>query len=1240
MSSAPSLENIFFECLEKDTPAERAAYLALACAGEPELLRRVQSMLQAHGSDFLEQAAYVHDPSAALPTSGDRPGQRIGNYRLVEQIGEGGMGTVWRAEQLEPVQRQVALKLIRAGMDSRQVLARLQAERQALALMDHPHIARVLDGGTDDAGRPYFVMDLLAGVPITRYCDEHKLTVRQRLLLFIPVCEAIQHAHQKGVIHRDIKPSNVLVTRADGRAIPKVIDFGIAKAIAPGPTEAMAATQHGGFLGTPEYMSPEQAAGSAGGIDTRSDIYSLGALLYELLTGTTPLSLQRFDQVCYADILRAITDSETPKPSTRLVSVAAIQTIAAQRCTAPTRLANLVRGELDWIVMQALERDRDRRYATAAAFAADVQRFLAHEPVLACPPSAGYLLRKFVRRHRASLSAAGVLLIGVVVAIGGIGWAVRDRAAQTAEAERVQADRQARSTATVQELLAAADRQLAAQAWPEALATVRRADAAATSGEAVATVTGRVRELRQGLEFVERLEHIRSELATWRVAGGIDNAAAVANYDRAFRDYGIDIEAAATAIDRLRAIPALTAPLVAGLDQWAHHHVEWQRERTSWQRLVAVADAIDPQPMGRLIRSVWGKPEAAAVAELQRLAETIDLREQPPSTLYRLAWALQQGDRRGEALRLLRAAQRVHPGDFWLNFELGWTLDKEKDQEGSLRFWTAAVAIRPESSIAQSNIGYVFLQRHDADAACPYFRRAIELDPGLALPHINLGHALRKQHKLDEAVASLQKAIDLAPNSALGWIGLGSILLEMGRLDETVATFQRAIVLAPQNAKGHVGLGEARLLQGDLKGSLDAARQALVCDPECVGAYVGLGNARIAQGQVAEGIIAFEKAIELEPGNAIAHSNVGNALLVANDPARIDEAITMCRHAIVLDPQYALGHVCLGNALLRHGEPAAAMAAYQKAIEVHPDYPRAYSGIAQLHIERKEWAEAATTMRKLVGIDPGNARIQHNYAWVLTHLGQREAAAVAYGRAAELEPGDAKRHLAHGRNLHVLQRLGEAAAAYRRALELDPTNSQTHGLLGEVLRLQQLDGEAELAYRSAIAVDPNFREAHHGLGRALWRQDKFAEAIAAFETSGRLGPASAGLASELALLLTQCPDVTLRDGARALILARLAVELEPDRGLHRSVLGAALYRTGNWPDALEELHLATDLVPQGRDFDQFFTAMAHWRLGDAEAARASFTRAVADMQRLHAADDQLRRLREEAAGLLGVETPR
>jgi WD40 repeat protein/serine/threonine protein kinase len=415
---------IFDAAVELGTSAERAAYLDAACGQDAQLRAEVEGLLKhddAAGS-FLNLSAPPNPRTTVDEVAvRERPGTVIGPYKLLQQIGEGGMGTVWMAEQTHPVQRKVALKVIKPGMDSRQVIARFEAERQALALMDHVNIARVLDAGATEAGRPYFVMELVHGVPITKYCDDNRLTPRQRLELFLPVCQAIQHAHQKGIIHRDVKPSNVMVTLYDGKPVPKVIDFGVAKATEQKLTERTLFTQYGTMVGTLEYMSPEQAEMSALGVDTRSDIYSLGVLLYELLTGSTPLTHKRLKEAAYGEILRLIKEEEPPRPSTRLSdSGETLASISAQRQMEPAKLTKLVRGELDWIVMKALDKDRNRRYETASAFAADVQRYLHDEPVLACPPSAWYRFRKFARRNRRAVATAAAVALTVVLGVTGL----------------------------------------------------------------------------------------------------------------------------------------------------------------------------------------------------------------------------------------------------------------------------------------------------------------------------------------------------------------------------------------------------------------------------------------------------------------------------------------------------------------------------------------------------------------------------------------------------------------------------------------------------------------------------------------------------------------------------------------------------------------------------------------------------------------------------------------------------
>jgi serine/threonine protein kinase len=409
---AHSIESILAAAVEIPSAAQRSQYVNQACAGDAELKRLVEELIENHfqAGSFLESPAAAQVATLAEPI-GERPGTIIGPYKLLEQIGEGGFGVVFMAEQLEPIRRKVALKVLKPGMDSRQVIARFEAERQALALMDHPNIAKVLEAGQTANGRPYFVMDLVKGLPITAFCDQGQLTPRERLELFLHVVQGVQHAHQKGIIHRDIKPSNVLVTLHEGTPLVKVIDFGIAKALGQQLTDKTLFTGFAQMIGTPLYMSPEQAALSNVDVDTRSDIYSLGVLLYELLTGTTPFDNERLRQVGYDEMRRIIREEEPPRPSTRISTLGqAATTLSTQRQSDPRRLSRLFRGELDWVVMKALEKDRNRRYETASAFAADVQRYLADEPVLACPPSVRYRLGKFVRRHKGQVTAAAAML--------------------------------------------------------------------------------------------------------------------------------------------------------------------------------------------------------------------------------------------------------------------------------------------------------------------------------------------------------------------------------------------------------------------------------------------------------------------------------------------------------------------------------------------------------------------------------------------------------------------------------------------------------------------------------------------------------------------------------------------------------------------------------------------------------------------------------------------------------------
>jgi serine/threonine protein kinase/WD40 repeat protein len=573
---------IFLAALE--VPADEwPALLDKTCGENSELRMRVDQLLCSHQALGSIHTRRTTGPgfTADTPPLAERPGTLIGPYKLLERIGEGGMGEVWMAEQRQPMQRRVALKIIKAGMDTRSVVARFEAERQALALMDHPNIAKVLDGGTTDGCRPFFVMELVKGTPITQYCDEHRLTLRERLELFLPVCQAIQHAHQKGIIHRDIKPSNVLIAPYDGRPVPKIIDFGVAKAMGQRLTERTLYTGFGSVIGTLEYMSPEQAELNNQDIDTRSDIYALGVVLYELLTGTTPISHERVTHAAFVEMLRVVREEEPPRPSTRLSdSQETLPIIADQRHIEPIRLTKLVRGELDWIVMKALEKDRTRRYETASSLARDIESYLHDKPVHACPPTAGYRLRKFARRHKGPVTAVSLVALAVTAGIIGTTWGLvrTERARGQLREQQIKTRAAERDTTWEQ----------AMSHWKEA----RIAHAARQPGQrwrSLEALAAAVHELRS----LGRLDASRAELRD-------DAIASLTLWD-------------VRPVKRLSGTPGLPGPVVDPLGRHyanmdAPNLISWRRLADDqvvhrWQLEGGVVVGLDVSPDGRYI---WG----------------------------------------------------------------------------------------------------------------------------------------------------------------------------------------------------------------------------------------------------------------------------------------------------------------------------------------------------------------------------------------------------------------------------------------------------------------------------------------------------------------------------------------------------------------------------------------------------------------------------------------------------------
>jgi serine/threonine protein kinase/tetratricopeptide (TPR) repeat protein len=833
-------ESIFAAALAIADGAQRAAYLDRACAGNATLRREVEALLAAHASDnpLDRPPADLGRTGAYEPAADELPaasvGDRVGPYRLMEQIGEGGFGLVFVAEQTAPVRRKVALKVLKPGMDTRDVVARFEAERQALALMDHPNIAKVLDAGSTPAGRPYFAMELVKGVPITDYCDGQKLPPRERLALFVQVCQAVQHAHQKGVIHRDLKPSNVLVTVIDGRAVPKVIDFGVAKALGQSLTDKTVYTRFAQMIGTPLYMSPEQAELSGVDVDTRADVYALGVLLYELLTGTTPFDRDRFRKAAFDEIRRIIREEEPPRPSTRLSSLGqTLSAVSASRGTDPAKLAGLVRGELDWIVMKCLEKDRGRRYETTNGLARDVQRYLADEVVEARPPSTGYRLRKFLRRNKGPVLVATALAVSLLA--GGAGIlavevrAERDQAAAAAD----RAAREAGTTASIDAAVREA-RQRAAEAWdlhdyPDRmrLATdaareaIKRADGFVAGGtptdEAVAELAAARREVD---ELARHTRLVTSCVANQRKfaedlnSGGGDlltRGRFARRHREALRQFGLDVVGGdADEVARSIAASRLRDPLLGMLLEWQVHEVAalnlWRKYQKQEKQLperirqkLRTMPVPDPLVKDRLEQVIRSSRRLCGGA-YARWQDLLDRKDVPGlvafaaspdglsfgSTLVvALGRDLTAANELSACRQLLRAAVDRYPHDVWLQFNLNQSClgSQPPSLAEALRHIAAASVQWPDCGLFHIHIGFSYMNLGCYDEAVAAFRKATSLYTKSGIAHYYLGQALRQKKDLDGAVAALREAVRLSPTDTYAKSLLEVVLKERQKWD-------------------------------------------------------------------------------------------------------------------------------------------------------------------------------------------------------------------------------------------------------------------------------------------------------------------------------------------------------------------------------------------------------------------------------------------------------------------------
>jgi tetratricopeptide (TPR) repeat protein len=1221
-SQVISIKTVFDRALELDSAGARQAYLDEACAEAPEFRHKVEALLKA----YEEAGSFLEAPVSGLVATVDvplteRPGTVIGPYKLMEQIGEGGMGLVFVAEQQQPVRRKVALKVIKPGMDTRQVVARFEAERQALALMDHPNIAKVLDGGETGSGRPYFVMELVKGVPITDYCDQNQVPVRERLELFLHVCQAVQHAHQKGIIHRDIKPSNVLIMSQDGTPVVKVIDFGVAKAIGQQLTDKTIYTQFSQLVGTPLYMSPEQAGQSGVDVDTRTDIYALGVLLYELLTGTTPFDKERLKDADYDEIRRIIREEEPPKPSTRISTLGqAATTVSANRKSEPKQLSRLFRGELDWIVMRALEKDRNRRYETANGLAMDVQRYLADEPVQACPPSVWYRLRKFAQRNRAALAtmllvAAALLTTVVVLVISNISIRREEKeksealAAKDAALEAVKREEKEKS-----EALLAKD------------AALEAANANRLKAEANLTLILAALDEVYITEAEKRLTAYRNEPNNHPELAQDPRPAQV---DRDFLQKGLGFYE--KLLQPGRAEPAArfqTGKAYRRVGVLQNELKEYDKAAEALEKAGSLLDGLakefptEPQYRWELAQAcrwqglVWPNrkaPQRAEAAQAFRraaaLAEELaaqsrsnrDYRVHAGTCRFNAGGVLAALGRTSEAeseylegLKLWRQLEAEFPKDRWYRHELafnldslGWLWEGVHQPEKAEPFFRQALAYHEKlvaegATIDDSPLRLARTHQHLAQVltrmgrlpeAEKAHREALavleKLDPKDVAALLGRAAAYKVLREYEKVLADCTKAIKLDPKSAPAHKDLGVALHHQKKLDEAIAEFRKAIELDPKFAPAHYDLGIALAEQKKLDEAVAEYRKAIDLDPKWSWPHNNLGVALADQKKLDEAIAEYRKAIDLDPTNAPAHNNLGVALA---EQKKLDEAVAEYRKAIALEPDYAKAHCNLGNDLRVQGRLEEAIVECRKAIALDPKLAPAHNNLGVALAEQKKLDEAVAEFRKAIALDPKFADPHSNLGATLVDRGKLDEAVAEYQEAIRLKKDFFEAHYNLGLALHEQGKLAEAIAEYRKAIDLDPKRAEPHSSLGVALHDQGKLDEAFAEHRQAIALDPRLALAHDNLGVALYAQGKRAEAFAEFRQAIALDPKSAQAHDHLGSALLNQGKLD-----EAIAAYRKAIALKPEYALAHCNLCKVLLQQGEFHRGLEEARRGHEL---------------------------------------------------------------
>jgi serine/threonine protein kinase/Flp pilus assembly protein TadD len=1164
-------ERDLFEAALDLPPENRGAYLDGVCAGDVGLRHRLEGLLSKHGraGNFLEPPALSALATVDESVVGERPGTRIGAYKLLEQIGEGAFGVVFLAGQEQPVHRKVALKVLKPSMDTRQVVARFEAERQALALMDHPNIARVFDGGTTSGepgalatggGRPYFVMELVRGIPMTDFCDQNQLTIRDRLALFVTVCHAIQHAHQKGIIHRDLKPSNVLVTLQDGAPLAKVIDFGIAKALGQPLTDKTLFTGFSQLIGTPLYMSPEQAALTSADVDTRSDLYSLGVLLYELLTGTTPLQSDRYREVGFDELRRVIREEDPPPPSHRISTLSPAATGLSPKCRSELRrLSQVCRGELDWIAMKCLEKDPSRRYESASALAADVQAYLHDEPVRAVPPSACYRLRKYARRHKTALAVAGLILCIIGLTAGGAGWVVRDRMAREQELRLEQATRRDKLASQLELALAQADFLQGQGKRPEALAALERAELIASEVSAdlackkrLAAVKDRLAAEARDQQFMARFEAIRLREASRVNAkeNHFNNHLIAPEIRKALHDYGIDIGVAATAeaAARIKTRPKrVRLQVIAALDQCLAYPGNDARMRP-W--LLAVLSSADNDAWRKQARMAW---LYCLSGRALKLAREVDVTKHPPSFLLSLAARVPlevttsrpiqdhpggpvqrkiEKKKLGERLDLLRRIQDAYPGDLQANVCLGLELLDSQHPAEAITYFTAALALRPDNPGLYFNRAIARHRVSEVDAAIADCRKAVTYAADYEVARFFLIQMLLDRKRWDEAIGECRavlardsKARDFKNVPACYY--LGKALHGKNQFDEAAGAYRAALALDPKYEDARFDLINLLLHTKQWDEAICECR-AVPRDSKTVLTYYHLGIALRNKNELEEAEGAYRKALALDPNFARAHVNLGVTLEHQN---RVDEAIREYRTAIALDPRNINAHRNLGVAL-RDKKPACdALCLFGTAAAPGPRFALAPYSVGLALERRRQLDEVIREFRTVTTLDPNDAPAREALEQAemarVTHINvlvqrnrwdevidecnavlQRDSRSASAYYLLGIARGKKKQFIKAERACLMAIALDHQAKITNLGLakRLDSKHAHAHVNLGVMLYYQNRVDEAIREYRTAVALDPRNIIAHRNLGVALRDKKPSCNALCLFGTAAALDP--------------------------------------------------------------------------------------------------------------------------------------